>query len=67
MVIFKKCDVMEQKGHQICDQHNKVAIKHIIDITYFSKTKNLLDSVIIAVSDIFRYSLIVFPVYFQQA
>ena len=36
---------MEQKGHQICDQHNKVAIKHIIDITYFSKTKNLLDSV----------------------
>ena len=38
---------MEQKGHQICDQHNKVAIKHIIDITYLSKTKNLLDSVII--------------------
>ena len=38
---------MEQKGHQICDQHNKVAIKHIIDTTYFSKTKNLLDSVIV--------------------
>ena len=36
---------MEQKGHQICEQHNKVAIKHIIDIAYFSKTKNLLDSV----------------------